>query len=229
MEALKMLLSKGASVMVKDNVGNTPLHVACTMAKDIIFAPLLTLGADLMARTDDGSTPLHYACRHNRLRAMNFLMANGVDVNAQNNAKQTPLHDACGYGHIEAAHLLIACGADTTAVDMNGRTPSQLSSFETARALSVVMTEWSARSAEFSAEIAEMVKFLKSFNIPTNTASLVAHQIVITHKLNTLPKLQEMCRNEPAKMKDTFRGMGIDDKTVGRLMSSLAGGTCVIA
>lgn len=227
-EAFDLLISRGATILVKDNLGNTPLHVACTMHRVEIFSPLLKLGADLEARTNDGSSPLHYACRHNRLTAIQFLLANGADINQVNDIKQTPLHDACSHGRIESAHLLIAYGADTKVVDIYGKVASQYSSFETSKALNIILAEWSARSAEFSNEINDIMNFLKRFGIPAEMASFYAQQIVIKYKLDTSKKLRDISSNNPSEIRSIFRSMGIDEIIATKVVNSL-GGSCVVS
>lgn len=61
---VEAFLEKGAIVTVRDENGNTPLHVAAQRS----FAELLfEHGADVSARNAEGMTPLHAACEDGRV------------------------------------------------------------------------------------------------------------------------------------------------------------------
>ncbi|KAL2643119.1 hypothetical protein R1flu_010706 [Riccia fluitans] len=56
-EAVKYLLSEGASVHFRDLRGNTPLHIAAKMRLESVVSRLEKAGADIEAFNDDGETP----------------------------------------------------------------------------------------------------------------------------------------------------------------------------
>ncbi len=60
-EIVKMLLSNGAEVDVKNHYGQQPLHYACVFRHKEVAKILLGAGADANAKDDDGHTPLGLA------------------------------------------------------------------------------------------------------------------------------------------------------------------------
>ena len=66
LELIKYLVGKNADVNLKDNNGNTPLHLACLNNADIeIIKYLFENGSDLNSKDNNGNTPLHLACFYN--------------------------------------------------------------------------------------------------------------------------------------------------------------------
>jgi hypothetical protein len=102
-EIVNYLISKGADVNLKNNSGNTPLHIAlgaeCVLGgssvKPEIVDSLITNGADVNAKNWDGRTPLHVAVgRLCQINVLDSLITNGADVNVQDRSGNTPLHEA---------------------------------------------------------------------------------------------------------------------------------------
>ena len=226
---LKKLIEKGADVNSQDKQGITPFHVACTMSNHEILVPLLESGADFHAVTNDGSSPLHFACRHDRLPIIQFLIFNNMGLNIPNNLGHTALHDACVNGNADSAHVLMICGADTTGVDKNGRTALQCSSFETSGTLNLKVADWSARVAEFSEPIEDLTSYLESLNIPPRISGLYAAQMVITHRFDSLSKLRDCCKNDPAQIKNIFKEMGMEKSVSSKLVRAFSGASCLLS
>ncbi|KAL8653416.1 MAG: hypothetical protein Q9210_002111 [Variospora velana] len=138
-QLVKMLLARGANVMLQDADGDTPLHGASYYGDPATIQLLLSQGAETAARNLEGDTPLivHAAelsgplkpkynrpsPRHDlRVEAFKILLDNTTDVNAQNQAGYTALHAlAAGqvpeqheHGRLEAARLLLDRGADVS-------------------------------------------------------------------------------------------------------------------
>ena len=89
-------IAKGVPVDVRDQGGQTPLHVACKEAHLFATMMLIAKGADVRARDRDERTPLHLAA--------------GGDPSADGERYQI-------------VKLLVAKGADRTARDARGNRP----------------------------------------------------------------------------------------------------------
>lgn len=61
MQTLQKRLSEGSSIQERDEVGNTPMHVAAEEGKAQMVSALLKLGADSTAKNHEGKMPLDLA------------------------------------------------------------------------------------------------------------------------------------------------------------------------
>ncbi|MHC4371510.1 MAG: ankyrin repeat domain-containing protein [Planctomycetota bacterium] len=135
LEQVKLLISEGADVNVKNNEGLTPLHYAARKGhKEIIelynrtaaeFAMqsnhreivqlLVSKGADI--------SPLHFALYMKDEAKARSLIEGGADVNRRTPYGSTPLYRAVLAGFKNIVELLIAKGADVNAKDNWNWTP----------------------------------------------------------------------------------------------------------
>jgi ankyrin repeat protein len=111
-EVVALLLKYTSNFHVKDNEGNTPLHIAIKNGKVEIAQLLIANGADLHAKDNEGNTQLHIAVKNGKVEIAQLLIANGADLHAKDIYGNTPLHRAAIVKHKELAALLIANGAD---------------------------------------------------------------------------------------------------------------------
>lgn len=81
-DIIEAMISKGANINSKDNVGLTPLHSAITSNRASDYVPrLLSLGADVNARTLSGQTPLYLAvCQFKELSVCEELLRYGANT-----------------------------------------------------------------------------------------------------------------------------------------------------
>ena len=126
-----LLIEAGADANVRDELGETPLHVAVRRQKDdALIASLVAGGADVSARDAHGNTPLHTAAWWGKDSAVRTLLKLGAPVNARNSAGNTPLYEAlqCEYAYPGSGYTLarvgalLEGGADVHAVNERGRT-----------------------------------------------------------------------------------------------------------
>jgi ankyrin repeat protein len=136
-DAVYLLLSRGADPNVRGWRGQTPLHLAIVYegtsnCRTGAVWLLLKHGADPNTRDEHGKTPLHYAAEHCMPDLVELLLKHGADPNARDAEGRTPLYlvfeRAAGdrwervMAELTAAALL-RHGADPNARDSEGRTP----------------------------------------------------------------------------------------------------------
>ncbi|XP_073696004.1 histone-lysine N-methyltransferase EHMT1a isoform X3 [Garra rufa] len=94
LEQVKMLISAGADVQIRDKEENVCLHWAAFSGCDEIAQLLLDKRSDLHAVNIHGDSPLHIAVRQNQLDCVMLFLSRGADVNLKNKDSETPL-DCC--------------------------------------------------------------------------------------------------------------------------------------
>ena len=87
---VELLLSKGASVALKDNTGNIPLNIAAEKGDQDIVKMLLEAGSDINNVNRGGWTPINLAVRHKRGHVAKILIEAGADCNIRNNGVCAP-------------------------------------------------------------------------------------------------------------------------------------------
>jgi imidazolonepropionase-like amidohydrolase len=148
-ERVKLLISEGADVNVKNNEGLIPLHYAAREGHKEIVELLLAHGADvniggadynrtaaefamwsnhmeivrLLVSKGADISPLHFALYMKDEAKARSLIESGVDVNRRTPYGTTPLDRAVVAGLKDIVELLIAKGADVKAKDNWNWTP----------------------------------------------------------------------------------------------------------
>ena len=95
----------------QDNLGLTPLNLACQEGHLEIFHALLNKGADFNLGDLDNSQPIHLAAKAGQIEMVEELLNRGVDVNQPDNNGVTPLLFS-STTHLETAKYLLEHGAD---------------------------------------------------------------------------------------------------------------------
>jgi hypothetical protein len=127
-EAVRIFLSSGVDLEVKDERGWTPLLIATANGKGSLAQLLINSGARLIVRDINGFTPLHWAAFLGMSNIVVLLVAKGVDVDSQSKFKWTPLMQACTRGHQSVCSLLIAAGANLELTNSDGSTALEIAS-----------------------------------------------------------------------------------------------------
>lgn len=123
-ETVRLLLERGASVVQKNHLGQTPLHVAC-FVQSIPCVELLSAGAtgaNVNAVDREHRTPLHFAVMSTDSSAelVQLLLKRGALVNAADRTGFTPLHIAALNEQSRCVDALIWAGADLSATTCTG-------------------------------------------------------------------------------------------------------------
>jgi hypothetical protein len=127
-EAVRVFLSSGVDLEVKDERGWTPLLIATANGKGGLAQLLIQSGARPGARDINGFTPLHWAALQGLSNVVVLLISKEVDVNSQSKFKWTPLMQACTRGHLSVCSLLLAAGANLALANSDGSTALQIAS-----------------------------------------------------------------------------------------------------
>lgn len=123
-ETVKVLLERGASVVEKNHMGQTPLHVACSV-QSIPCVELLSAGAavaNINAVDREHRTPLHFAVMStdSSVELLQLLLKRGALVNAADKTGFTALHIAALNEQSRCVDALIWAGADISATTCTG-------------------------------------------------------------------------------------------------------------
>jgi ankyrin repeat protein len=142
---VELLLSKGASVQIKDKADRTALDLvllypdkleAAQIAEKLIlkganpsfpefawFAQTVRAPDYNAVRFANGNSPLHEAISRYQYGFASFLLLNKADPNNKNLNGDAPLHLAVKAGYVEGATLLLSMNANPDILDANHNTP----------------------------------------------------------------------------------------------------------
>ena len=128
-DLFKLLLNNDCHIDTEDNLGRTPLLLACSLNYTEMAVDLLALchkegdSSNICNRMDNSGTyPLYYAISHNNLQLVQQLISQGADINIAHNTGVTPLMAAAYYGFLNCLDILCKehCFLDT--VNSGGET-----------------------------------------------------------------------------------------------------------
>jgi len=128
----RLLLEHGTDVNIRDEDGNTLLHLVMNLWMYKFARILLELGADVSVENNMGKTPLHLLFEDDDPGdddIPNFArlsLEHGADVNLRTTNEWTLLHVAVFRGWLETARMLLDHGANVNAENEQGQTPLHL-------------------------------------------------------------------------------------------------------
>ena len=115
-ETARRLADAGADPAAPNDLGVTPLALACGNGSPGMVGLLLAAGADPGAAVETGETVLMTCARTGNPQAVRRLLDAGADANARESLEQqTALMWAAAQGHADVVQLLIDHGADVGA------------------------------------------------------------------------------------------------------------------
>lgn len=122
-EAVKLLLDKGANANTRTQVGGTPLEAAANFGHAEIVRLLIAKGATVDSiNARDQYTPLMRAAQQGHADVVEILLANGAGLNKRQSSGNTPVLLAAQGGHVDVVRLLVAHDADVNIPMRNGAT-----------------------------------------------------------------------------------------------------------
>ena len=121
-EMVKILISDGVDVDVRDEVGRTPLFTAAKSGTSEMCELLLNNFANINATDNNGTTALFEAIKYGNKDSFSYLLAHGADIYVKDNQRRTPLHYAARYRE-DMCLPLIGLGLNIEAKDRKGKTP----------------------------------------------------------------------------------------------------------
>ena len=113
-ELVRWLLGEKVPYDEPNNLGVTPLALACGRGHLKVAQILHDSGAGLTFKALDGSNCLHFAVNHGREEIVRWLLSKKVPVDEPNHERFTPLTLACSRGHLKVAQILHGSGASLT-------------------------------------------------------------------------------------------------------------------
>ncbi|KAL1491596.1 hypothetical protein ABEB36_012169 [Hypothenemus hampei] len=123
------LISRGASVTIKNRKDVTPLLIAVKEGHWAVAERLIQNHAAVEQLDEVGRTPLMLASSEGHLGLIDLLLDKGSEINKQDGEGLTPLCWACLRGKVQAAQSLVERGASINHTDKTGRTPLDLAAY----------------------------------------------------------------------------------------------------
>lgn len=121
-ESLQIFLDNKADTSIKDQYGNSALHIAAELGNRKLIR--IFLGKDLLHTVNKyGHSPIAWAASHNNYMAMKLFIDAGFDP--ENPANRLTVNAAVGSNCMECLELLLKQGAKVNEEDTNGQTPMQ--------------------------------------------------------------------------------------------------------
>jgi ankyrin repeat protein len=145
-EVARQLIAAGADVNRANDLGISPLVLACVNGSAPIVEALLKAGATPDVTRDTGETALMTAARTGNTAVVKLLLAFGANPNADGTRrKQTALMVAITEGHAEVVRALVEAGADVNARTAGGFTPLLFAARHGDRAAAAIVLDAGAR------------------------------------------------------------------------------------
>jgi len=127
-QLLDLLFSRAdaPSVDVTDDIGATPLILACLNGSLTCVVFLLGHGAEINARNNQGHSGFQYAASKGHKAVVEFLLANGADPDIRDGRNDTALHRLASTGKVDILKMILdwtETKVDVNAQNKEGNTP----------------------------------------------------------------------------------------------------------
>ena len=149
LDDVKVLVSKGADVNLRDQKKRTPLILAAYNGHTPVVAFLVGEGAEVNAVDGDSQTALMYASRRSFNETASLLLDNGAEVNLQSKKRNLDaLMLAAVADNAELVRMLLDHGADASQKDIFGRSAKDLAEMKGNAAMVDMLSEPPAQESE---------------------------------------------------------------------------------
>ncbi|VDI38295.1 Hypothetical predicted protein [Mytilus galloprovincialis] len=118
--------SDKSQVNSRDNIGRTPLHMACLKGNSAVAKLLIKSNAAVKQLDTNKVTPFMLACSSGNIELIKFLLTKNVDINAFNSFGSCPLLEACINNSVKVISVLLENKAKVDCFNKNGDTPLHL-------------------------------------------------------------------------------------------------------
>lgn len=159
---VRALVTKGANVTLRDQQGNTPLHIACRKGdKDSVACLVQSFGTSVVARSKyfsmkncEGLTCAHVASQEKEFVILGHLFAKGANVNIGDaKSGRTMLHYAVERKDLETTEILLTHpNIDVDSKTFKGETPLVLAYWRNYQAIVKLLKK---KGAYFSYDLIE--------------------------------------------------------------------------
>lgn len=122
-DAVKVLLERGADASWRNLVGTSALMRAAKYGHEKVFRLLIAHGADVDAQNVNGSTSLMRASSYGNPAIVQELLQVGAKIDQRDRDGGTALMRAAERGQLEVVLILLTAGADAYARNKDGNTP----------------------------------------------------------------------------------------------------------
>ncbi|XP_048522709.1 putative ankyrin repeat protein RF_0381 isoform X1 [Dendroctonus ponderosae] len=117
------LLSRGAHIKIRNNLGETLLHLAVQARNSELVNFYLEYGLSANDKTLRGDTPLTYAVQSGFVEIMDLLLEYGADYKTTNPFNKNLVHLALAKNQREACRRLVTLDINLNQLDRNGISP----------------------------------------------------------------------------------------------------------
>ena len=114
------LLGRKPHLHIKNNQGQTPLHIAAYMQNIDMIKLLLKSGANIHETDKFGNTPLHAAIQFARADTIKYLLEQGADATVKNGSGNSAIMMAVAYKKRNCLDMLFRCIKDINEVNYSG-------------------------------------------------------------------------------------------------------------
>ncbi|GFT42615.1 ankyrin-2 [Trichonephila clavipes] len=124
-EMAHLLMTRGCSLSLKTDKGETPLHLAVLRSDYNLVKLLIENRADVTSIDQLKRTALHYACEMSCLKVADLLLeySSPTIINMKDIENKSPLIIASFFGCTSMIAHLLSKGADINATDSDGNSP----------------------------------------------------------------------------------------------------------
>ena len=122
-QAVKLLIEKGADPSLKDNFGWNSLHFAAAGGDTDIISLIHTQMPDTESLNGEGATPLLVAAYNGKLHAVKWFLERGANAAYEDNGGWNALHSAASSGDPETIDHILTHVPNIESKTADGETP----------------------------------------------------------------------------------------------------------